>query len=218
MRPRQTRGATCPGYSLVETAVVAALFALLLVLTIPALSALPSAQLNASGRELADFLHHCRSRAIAKRSLVRVGFVVSSPVESEPYRRYAAWEWDKTTRTFSPFTSWHTLPSNVVLAEMLPKNAPQADYVRNEPSSILGDWITSPDASVFREPHSREEGEMTLSYLDFTPSGKARCDWGEKRNLLLCLVPAETASTGEGDNWVQFSIDTLTGRARVYRP
>lgn len=206
------------GFSLAETVVVAALFALLLVLTIPALSALSAAKLTSSGRELADFLHQCRSRAIAKRSLVRVGFVVSSPEASEPHRRYAAWEWDKKTQSFSPFTSWHTLPSNVILAKSLPRNASRAAYIRNEPSTASGDWINAPEATVFREPHSRTEGEMTLTYFDFTPSGKAIYDWGEKRNLLLCLVPAETTSTGDVDNWIQFSIDTLTGRVRVYRP
>lgn len=218
MRPPQSAGADRSGFSLVEAIVAVALFALLLSLTIPALSALSSTRLTASGRELADFLHHCRSRAIAKRTVIRVGFVVSSPEEAESLRRYAAWEWDKTTRAFVPFTSWHSLATEVKLTDSLPLQAAQTDYARNEPSAVAGDSLVSPQAERFQEPHPRGGGEMDVCYFDFLPSGRARCDWGEKRNLLLCLVPSEEGPPAEANNWVHFSIDTLTGRVRVYRP
>lgn len=194
-----------------------ALFTLLLSLTIPALGTLRSTRLTASGRELADFLHHCRSRAISERNVIRVGFAVASPEATEPLRRYAAWEWEKNSRAFALCTPWRSLPPEVALAKNLPRRAPQAEYARFEPSVVSGDAVLA-QPEPFQEPHPSAGGNRTVAYFDFLPSGRARCDWGEKRNLSLCLVLADGEPSGDAENWVHFSIDTLTGRVRVYRP
>ncbi|NOY00217.1 MAG: hypothetical protein GXP30_10845 [Verrucomicrobia bacterium] len=205
------------GITLLEMLIIFAIIGILLVFSAPSLLLIDSTAVNVSGRELGDFLNLCRSEAISQRTSIRLGIVVKSTKPEENFRRYAAWKWDKKTRDFQQYSEWRSLSENVFFSKNLPSKAKASDYAHKEPSAVRGDYILDAVAKGF-EQISFESGEKrTLRFLEFSPSGRTRVMWGEKRNLIVSISSGNFASD-KTSNWVQFTVDTLTGRTRVYRP
>lgn len=213
----KVKGLNESGFTLLELLVVLAISGILLVYSLPSLLLLGSTDLNASGREFDDFLNLCRSEAISQRTAIRLGIVVKSDKAEEQFRQYAAWKWDKKLREFKQHSEWRSLPANLLFLEHLPRQAQKANYAEMEPSSIRGDHILDKSAEGF-EYLSPASGEIkTLRFLEFSPSGRAQVPWGEERNLILA-ISSKNFNLHDMKNWVHFTVDTLTGRTRVYRP
>jgi len=200
-----------------EMLIVFAILAILLAFTAPSLLLLDSTAVNASGREVGDFLNLCRSEAISQRTAIRLGIVVESTKTEENFRQYAAWKWDKNSRKFQQHSKWHSLSDNVFFSEKLPLKAQGSSYAQKEPSSIRGDYILANKAKGFEHLSPDSDGKKLLRFLEFSPSGRAQVPWGEERNLIVA-ISSGNFDTDKTNNWVQFTVDTLTGRTRVYRP
>ncbi len=210
-------GGNRSGFSLMEMLIVLTIIGALLALMTPSLALLNSTSLNASGREFGDFLNLCRSEAIAQRTAIRLGVIVESSKEEEMFRAYAAWKWDRKSREFQQYSKWYSLPNNVSFSDGLPQRAQEADYARKEPASIRGDYILDQNAEIFEDLSAVSKEKRTLRYLEFSPSGRASVPLGEERNLILAMHSG-SFDVDETANWVQFTVDTLTGRTQVYRP
>lgn len=211
------RGWSQPAFSLLEMLIVLAILGALLALMTPSLALLNSSALNTSGRKFGDFLNLCRSEAIAQRTAIRLGIVIESPNKEEKFRKYAAWKWDKKSREFLQHSKWHSLPNNVFFSGDLPQKTQEADYAQKEPASIRGDYILDREAESFEHFSTVSKEKRTLHFLDFSPSGRAKVPRGEERNLIVA-IHSGSFDIDETTNWVQFTVDTLTGRVRVYRP
>ena len=99
----------------------------------------------------------------------------------------------------------------------LPQKTQEADYARKEPASIRGDYILDRKAESFQHFSTVSKEKRKLHFLDFSPSGRANVPWGEERNLIVA-IHSGSFDIEKTANWVQFTVDTLTGRVRVYRP
>ncbi len=197
--------------------IVFSIVGVLLAFTAPSLLLIDSTGVNASGRELGDFLNLCRSEAISQRTVIRLGVVVESTKTEEKFRRYAAWKWDKKSRKFQQYSEWRSLSENVFFSEKLPRKAWVSSYAQKEPSAVRGDYILDANAKGFEQLSSESGEKRTLRFLEFSPSGRAQVMWGEERNLIVS-ISSGNFDIDETLNWVQFTVDTLTGRTRVYRP
>ncbi len=216
-KKRESIGRNRSGFSLMETMIVLAIIGILLALMMPSLALLKSTSLNASGREFGNFLDLCRSEAIAQRTAIRLGVVVDSSKEEEIFRAYAAWKWDKKSRQFQQYSKWYSLPNNVSFSGNLPQRAQKSDYARKEPATIRGDYILDQEAEGFEDFSTLSNQKRTLRFLQFSPSGRASVPRGEERNLIVAMHSGNF-DISDTANWVQFTVDTLTGRTRVYRP
>ncbi len=215
------------GFTLLELLVVLMIISMLMVLSIPAIKGLTStAGMSTAVRHISSMMTLGRSRAIAKRTIVRFGIVTLWEDDSEAaYRKYGLWEWDRETEQFVAFQEWKTLPQGLVF------EADQRDYIRSahyaqeDGSSVRGDFLPTGEAESFIENiHSKR---VKVVFFEFTPSGGARLPGGEERNVLIVVINGYMDPAGGGNivytdehkkNWAQFNIDTLTGRVRIYRP
>ncbi len=207
------------GFSLFELIIVIGLLSLLIAFSTPSLLTLRSSSLQASGREFADFLNYCRSEAIQKRTAIRVGVVTKSNEKSEEFRAYAAWRWDKSSKGFQPMTKFHFLPQALTFEASRPQYWKQTSYARDEPSILRGDYVLENEIGEFVDENIPLKRKRRIRFLQFSPAGRASITEGSRRNLQLAMREGETfPAPTELKNWVHFSVDTLTGRTRIYRP
>lgn len=202
-----------------ELLIVMIVLGLLLAFAAPGLLTLRSTSLSAAGSEFGSFLNLCRTKAIAERDSIRVGIVVRSSVNPDnAYRQYAGWEWDKKTYNYVRFSKWMFLPSDSAFENKDYEYIKKSDYAQSEKSAVEGDFLL--DGKFQNEfTEVTNEGEtLAIRYLTFSPSGRAYVDEGEKRNLILVMRDSFQAGQEDVKNWYQFTVDTLTGRTRIYRP
>ncbi|MDF2375946.1 MAG: hypothetical protein P1U81_06870 [Verrucomicrobiales bacterium] len=187
---------------------------------IGSLTTLRSTSLSVSAREFADFITLCRSEAIARRTVVRVVIVEESGTEKERnFRAYTAFAWDRRSRRFEQYKSWEHLSDDVVFEVEFPRYVKESEYYREDPSSVRGDYLMSLPENVFEKEDRNGSGVNRFRYVEFSPAGRASAPSASLRNLVLVMRPGnETSADRDVANWAQFSIDTLTGRTRVYRP
>lgn len=204
-------------FSLVELLLVLTLVGILLAFTAPSLLTLKSASLSTAGREFGAFLNLCRSEAIANHNAYRLGVVVESTDETEIFRKYAAWKWDKKSRSYDQESNWNILPTNIVFDETEPQYVKDSVYANEERSSVRGDYILTEGLSNDFEEEGSGDITRTIRFLQFSPSGRASLPGGEKRNAIFVIREVDVEKENV-KNWVQFTVDTLTGRSRIYRP
>lgn len=208
-------------FSLVEMLVVLTVVGLLAAFAAPTLLTLQSTSLSAAGTEFGGFLNFCRSKAIAERTSIRVAIVTGGAMDpDDAYRKYAGWEWDKLSEKYVQFSNWKFLPLNSIFENQAPDYIRTASYATEEKSSVEGDLVLK-KSGVF-ENRAKEEtsrGEtLELQFLTFAPSGRAYIKDGEKRNLIIVIRASSPSDPELVRNWYQYTIDTLTGRTRIYRP
>ncbi|NNE92950.1 MAG: prepilin-type N-terminal cleavage/methylation domain-containing protein [Verrucomicrobiales bacterium] len=209
------------GFSLVELIIVIAVMSILIGMSGYALSTLSSTSLSTSTREVADFMNLCRSHAISQHTVVRFGIVTelkdpqSDP--DAPYRAYSSWSWNKIRKQYEQSSRWRQLPSDVVFEPEPDHFIRDAEYARDDASSVRGDHFVDQyergKEFVVDSPNGRAE----VRFMEFTSSGRARVPTGEKRNILLVLKPGNRGPSAP-ENWAQLNIDRFTGRVRTYRP
>lgn len=208
-------------FSLVEMLVVLTVVGLLAAFAAPSLLTIQSTSLSAAGTEFGGFLNYCRSKAIAERTSVRVAIVTGGALNpDDAYRKYAGWEWDKRSEEYVQFSNWRFLPLNSIFENQAPDYVRNASYATEEKSAVEGDWVLN-ISGVFENRVKKEtsQGEtLELQFLTFAPSGRAYIKDGEKRNLIIVIRASSPSDPELVRNWYQYTIDTLTGRTRIYRP
>ena len=73
----------------------------------------------------------------------------------------------------------------------------------------------------FQHKSPAEQKTYGLRYIQFSAAGRASLPAGEERNIILVMRGGDVNDASGSTNiknWYQFSIDSLTGRAHVYRP
>jgi len=206
-------------FSLVELMVVLGVLSLAMAIVGGSLMTLRSTHLSVASGKFADFVNLCRAQAIAGHTAVRVGVVTSSPGNpEEEYRKYSAWKWSKRSRKFEQFAAWEALPPEISFEPQAPDYVRDADYFASDPSAVRGDHVFSLEDNEF-ETTDIDGNRRSLSFVEFSPAGRASTPSGELRNLVFVarhgqpdLIPDEI------ENWCQFNIDTLTGRIQIHRP
>ncbi|MDF1739078.1 MAG: prepilin-type N-terminal cleavage/methylation domain-containing protein [Verrucomicrobiales bacterium] len=205
-------------FSLMELLVVLTVVGLLSALATPSLLTLKSSSLSAAGMEFSGFLNLCRSKAIAERTSIRVAIVTRTADADDAYRKYAGWEWDKTTDSYIQYSEWRFLPVSAVFENQVPGYVARSGYAQSEKSVIEGDYVMADGFQNEAEVISSDGQTLRIQYLTFSPSGRAYIEGGEKRNLIFVIRESLAGEAQSVDNWIQFTVDTLTGRARIFRP
>lgn len=203
-------------FSFVELMLVLSITGILLAFAAPSLLTLRSTGLTAAGREFGVFLNQIRSEAISKRNAMRIGIVVESDDNNDAFRKYAAWNWDKVTKSYRQYSNWRFLPGGAIFDNSeKPSFLSKASYSNEEKSSIRGDYVLTASDNTFDIESSSKSTEK-VRFFTFTPSGRADLPMGEKRNIIIILREEGDPETVR--NWIQFNVDNLTGRTLRYRP
>jgi hypothetical protein len=200
---------------------------ILIALAIPAIRGLGSSTgFSTGGRQISSALTHARSSSIGKRTVIRFGIVTDWQGKPEAaYKKYSTWQWDRDEEDFVQNGSWETLPNGLVFEPEKPDYLKNAAYASKDGSSIRGDFVPDSGQKEFETKSGKEI--VRVAYLEFTPSGGARVEDGDFRNILMTLAQGYVEQgnivytqqkNGKPTNWAQFNIDTLTGRVRIYRP
>lgn len=199
--------------------IVITLVAILSGIMIGSLASLRSTSLAVSAREFADFVNLCRSEAIARHTAVRVAIVESSSGDPEEnFRKYSAFAWNRRSREFEQYRAWESLPLDLSFDPRFPAYIRKSGYFRRDPSSVRGDYIFDLEGNDFPVESAVLGATYRMRYLQFSPAGRASAPGSDLRNLILVMSGGDPVTRGEATNWAHFSIDTLTGRLRIYRP
>ena len=169
------------------------------------------------------------SEAIAKRTVIRFGVATTwKDNETSEYRKYSLWAWDREREDYAQIQNWESLPQGLVFETKLSSYFRNGAYAKKDASSSRGDFLTGRERNTFTV--LSKSTPVRVHYLEFKPSGRARIEGGEMRNILFALVPGTIdgggikrvlygqQQDGKPTDWAQFNIDTLTGRVRYYRP
>ena len=191
---------------------VISVLAIVLGLVTVSMGSLRSSSLSTATRQFADYLNLCRSQAIARHTVIRVGIVVDSSNPDDACRRYSAWAWNKRTREFEQVHEWKRLSRDLVFDPSLPPYIREATYAKRDASAVRGDyWLKAAEMEKVKETG-------TIRFLEFSPGGRASVEYGDGRNVVILMRNGEREDPSPKPNWSQFNVDTLTGRVRIYRP
>ena len=205
-------------FSLMELLVVLTVLGLLAALAAPGLLTIKSTSLSAAGVEFSGFLNLCRSKAIAERTSVRLAIVTRSPNPDDAYRKYAGWKWDKRSESYVQYSEWRFLPVDAEFEKEMPDYIAKSSYADSEKSVVEGDYVLDEGLDNQSEEVAGDGETLQIQYLTFSPSGRAYVEGAEKRNLILVIRESGEHDKQYVNNWFHFTVDTLTGRARIYRP
>jgi len=219
-------------FSLIELLTVMAIFSMVAGVTVPALKGLTGGNaVNTGTAELSDLLTLARSEAIAQHTIVR--FVVATDWSGQEtdadLRRVSLWSWHADTRCFLQMTAWQELPVGLTLEPGLPAYVNAAQYAQIDGSTVQGNCVLGPDfANSAAFSAATIAGTIYTRYIDFMPTGSVTIPGGSARQAIFVAtqgyadanqnVTYTSQKNGAPTNWAQINIDTLTGRAHIYRP
>jgi Tfp pilus assembly protein FimT len=227
-------------FTLLELLVVVAIIALLLVVTIPAVTTLSkSNNLNTSGRLVSNILTTARSEAINQRRLVQVRFVTKwinsagSEDTTASFHKFSVWRLpqpDDSLQSNDPndpyvqISKWETLPNGISLesssdptnAYSLPANSTNSKYA--------GTYFLNPALSNRKTNVKVPNGKADVAFIEFAPTGSANFTGTVPSRIYLLLTEAIWDGTSTNythanhPNWFATTVDTLAGRINVLRP
>ncbi len=223
---------TCAsGFTTVELLTVVGIISLILGISVPAMNGLGSAQSLSNGAALlAGWLNAARSEAISRHTVVR--FVVARQWDhraESSLRRICLQAWNDESQSYYAITDWRELPVGVVLEPGIPDYLAGGAYAKLDPAvargdSVLDDKLTGAvesDVDSIDKPGDAR-------FIEFLPSGNARAPGSAARRLIYVATSGSlgndskvihtSRAKGIAANWAQVNVDTLTGRAQVYRP
>lgn len=219
------------GFSLVEMLAVIAVISVVAGFFVPAVKGLTGGNtVDTGAAELRGLLTLARSEAIAQHTIVR--FVIATDWSGQEtdadLRRVSLWSWHADTQCFLQLTAWQELPVGLLLEPGVPTYIGSARYA-NDPSTVHGDGVLGPgfaDAAGFIA--STNAGTIYTRYIEFLPTGSARIPGGSTTQAIFVATQGYTdanqqitytsRANGQPTNWAQINVDTLTGRAQIYRP
>lgn len=215
---------------MIELLSVVGLISLVCGISAPALRGLSgSGALDTGTRTLVDVLNAARSEAIAHHTLVRVVIAKDWTGDaSANLRKVSVWSYNANAERFFQDTPWYALPTGVLLEPEAPSYLATASYAVTDGASVRGDFPLNADSQADDYlPPTADGTQITSRYIEYLPTGSARIAGGAKRNVILVATQGYLNGTevvhtertaGQVGNWAQINVDTLTGRARVYRP
>ena len=202
-------------FSMGELLIVLAVVGVLAAFAAPTLMTLQSTNLTTTSNQFGSFLNLCRSKAIAERTSIRVGIVTEDSNPDDAFRKYAGWEWDKKTESYVRFSNWNFLPTTSVFEDQIPSYVSTSSYAERERSAVKGDYAYSDGFENESEETLADNEVVKTRYITYSPSGRAYVDGGEHRNIIVVI---RASLQDDVRNWYQFTIDSLTGRFRIYQP
>ena len=209
-----------------------AVISILAGLTVPALKGINGGNaIEASAAKLSGLLTVARSEAIAQHTIVR--FVIATDYtgreQEANLRRVSLWSWHPEVATFLQMTNWEDLPVGVIIERTLPDYIRSSAYATADASTVRGSSVLDPQAAAGAQFSTGPKDEaITGRFIEFLPSGAARIPGSTERRAIFVAtegfadtdqhITYTSQSHGQPGNWAQVNVDTLTGRAHVYRP
>jgi prepilin-type N-terminal cleavage/methylation domain-containing protein len=234
------------GFSVLELLTVMALISIISGFVVPALKGIVSGNaVDIGASEFSDLLGLARSEAITQHTIVRFVVATSWPGQDADadLRRASLWSWHSDPNSpvggyFLQFTPWQELPIGVILEPGIPfylqpsqTSHPLPQYAQADASTVHGSCVLDATfASSANFDAATIQGTISTRYIEFLPSGSARIPVNSgppatRAVYVLAQGYAENGnvirtsqSNGYPSNWAQINVDTLTGRARVFRP
>lgn len=209
------------GFTLLELLAVMAVIALLVGLTVPAMSGLGKAgNLSSGARMVSNMLASARTEAITRRAVTRMAIATDWPGDAAAanYRKMSIWLHEPAAvEPWKQIAPWVQLPESVAFEPASPGYVTSGD-----PAGYLLAGTQNSFTATIR-------GRMvTMKFVEFVPSGAARLPQATGSDVWLALAPghivdqsmayAMATSSGSPVNWAKISANTLTGRLRVSQP
>jgi prepilin-type N-terminal cleavage/methylation domain-containing protein len=211
------------GFTLIEMLTVMVIAAIVIGLTIPAVTRLMSSGgVSAASREVANALSLARQYAITHRATTRVVFpyfvTTGAGTNAAPlYQSYAVLEVLPMTNYIS---KWETLPLGAVF---MSKNT----TITGAPFFPL-DGLSAASLSF---PNTNLGNNATLAYIEFSPTGAVTPSTSGGGSTLTItegfvnnygtVTPTSITNNGVGSvlaNSASISVDVMVGRIQVMRP
>lgn len=218
------------GFSLIELMAVMTVISLVAGFVVPSVKGIVGGStVDVGANKLAGLLNLARSEAIAQHTIVRFVVATDWPNASEEgkLRRVSLWAWQADSGRYLPLTKWEELPTGLVLEKGVPDYVRTATYAQNDAATVRGSSVleeAGTDASFTAETGL---GNIPTRFIEFLPSGSARIPGSTDRQAIFVAaqgfltgdqITHTAQSNGRTANWAQVNVDTLTGRAHVYRP
>jgi len=235
-RPRRSRAAVSPrraAFSLIELMSVMAVITMVAGFVVPSLKGLVGGNtVDTGASKLAGLLNLARSEAIAQHTIVRFVVATSWPGQNSDgsLRRVSLWAWQPDSGRYLAISNWEELPTGLLLEKGVPDYVRTASYAQADAATVRGSSVLADDFSsdaTFTAETSL--GNITTKFIEFLPSGSARIPGSSDRQAIFVATQGYVADAsnhithtaqvnGHAANWAQVNVDTLTGRAHVYRP
>ena len=235
------------GFTLVELLVVMALMVIMVGLVAPAVNNIGQANsLSGGGRLVGNLLTIARSEAINQRTRVQLRIVTKLQSGTDDlsvhYRKMSLWKLAQSgaSGSYVPISKWETLPDGVLFEPSLnplTKSAPS--YVFASGTSTFGTYflntntLNNPNPSSGSTPVTIGAGNYNYVWIEFSPTGGTTMPIPPSTVSLLLvegIMPSTAATTptytSKGKvsgsaaitNWLQVSINCLTGTTKIKRP
>lgn len=218
--------------------VVIGIIAVVVALTVPAVTSLSSAGgVNAAGRLISDLLTAARSDAINQRTRVQLRVVTrwrdgGTEDIAAAYRKMSVWRLDQAKQTqtpppsdlYSQVSKWEMLPTGIMLDPNTDPASASPPYAFEPTSSHKNPGTYFLDPSLGNQITGVIVGTATVdfAYIRFDASGAA--NFPGKTFLLVTEGFRPPSGTGivythsGHPNWIATSVTGITGRITNIRP
>lgn len=187
-------------FTLVELLSVLAITSVLATLSVSAISGMSrGSALRSGGQRIATLVTLARSEAVARNTLMRFCVASNFPGDSLP-RRISVWAYENRAlpasnpAAWTQVTMWENVSDRVLVQTNVTKTALPGTYLF---SAGCTQTVTVQGSTV------------EMHYIQFGPTGSLEMPSQPNSPLRVRL------SDGSAHNWLDISVDRLTGRARV---
>jgi uncharacterized protein (TIGR02596 family) len=196
----QMKNSGADAFSLIELLVVMAVLAILVSVSVPALTSLTAgSNLNRAGQLVGDQIAMARQEAVAKNRDVQIVFYNLTNGLTKGWRGMSVQRIEQTSsgKVMVAVSKVAQLPDNVIISE----------------SSTLSPMLT---AGTTGTTNLANFGSVQYSAFRFRANGSLEGGFGAANNILTLQMA--TAQGNPPSNYYTIQVNALTGRVSVYRP